>query len=229
MKASRKRLIRPIPSILLLTMLTLPIHVGCHGTETSSVAAPIRMSRDVEQVRAWLCGGFESEMPTTRDAAAVRFEWNACPIWPDRQDGRWLYAERATVGATSRPDARNIHRIRNDAQGGLLVEVFAFLPGESAPAGAWQTPDFFNRVDPALLVPREGCAIHLESDPQGYSGETRGTGCDRSEDGATHRMSRMSLTSDSITLVDRVLDATGKPVSDAPAAPIVLRRIVSTN
>ena len=123
MKASRKRLIRPIPSILLLTMLTLPIHVGCNGTETSSVAAPIRMSRDVEQVRAWLCGGFESEMPTTRDAAAVRFEWNACPIWPDRQDGRWLYAERATVGATSRPDARNIHRIRNDAQGGLLAPI----------------------------------------------------------------------------------------------------------
>ncbi|MAH66035.1 MAG: hypothetical protein CMJ27_06550 [Phycisphaerae bacterium] len=226
---------RPIPSILLcrflmfLTMLTIPSLGGCNGTETSSVAAPIRLSKDVEQVHAWLCGRFETEMPPSRISDALRAEWNACSIWPDREDGRWLYAERTTVGAASRSDDRHIHRIRNDAQGTLLVEVFSFLPGAVPPAGTWRTPEFFDRIDPALLVPREGCAIHLASDPQGYAGATRGTGCDRNADGTTHRMSRMSITSDSITLADRFLDSTGKPVSNTEATPAVFRRITAAD
>lgn len=229
MKASRKRTARPIRSILLLTLLTLPLPAGCNGTETSSVAAPIRMSKGVEQVRSWLCGRFETDMPASGISESLRIGWNACPIWPDREDGRWLYAERTRVGATSRTDERHIHRVRNDAQGALLVEVFSFLPDAMPPAGAWRTPDFFNRIDPALLVPREGCAIHLVAEREGYAGETRGTGCDRSADGTTHRLLRMSITSDSITLADRLVDAAGKPVSDAETAPTMLRRITATN
>jgi hypothetical protein len=159
----------------------------------------------------------------------LRAEWNACSIWPDREDGRWLYAERTTVGAASRSDDRHIHRIRNDAQGTLLVEVFSFLPGAAPPAGTWRTPEFFNRIDPVLLVPREGCAIHLASERQGYTGTTRGTGCDRNADDTTHRLLRMSITSDSITLGDRVLDSAGKPVSNTETAPTVLRRITAAN
>lgn len=229
MMDSRKRTARPIRSILLLALLTLPLPVGCNGTETSSVAAPIRMSKGVEEVRSWLCGRFETDMPASGISETLRIEWNACPIWPDREDGRWLYAERTTVGAASRSDERHIHRARNDAQGGLLLEVFSFLPDATPPEGAWRTPDFFNRVDPALLVPREGCAIHFVTEGEGYAGETRGTGCDRTADGTTHRRLRMSITADSITLADQVLDSAGKPVSDAEVAPTFLRRITATN
>ncbi len=212
----------------MLSILNLPLLGGCNGTETSSVAAPIRMSPDVEQVRNWLCGSFESDMPAERDAGAIRAAWNACPIWPDREDGRWLYAERTAVGASSRSDERCIHRVRNDAQGELLVEVFSFLPGTAPPAGSWRTPDALDRIDPALLVPREGCAIHLATDPSGYAGATRGTGCDPDPAGTTHRMIRMSISADSITLTDRVLDPSGKPGADTTAAPTNFRRITST-
>ena len=207
---------------MFLTMLTIPSLGGCNGTETSSVAAPIRLSKDVEQVHSWLCGRFETEMPASRISDALRAEWNACSIWPDREDGRWLYAERTTVGAASRSDDRHIHRIRNDAQGTLLVEVFSFLPGAAPPTGSWRTPDALDRIDPALLVPREGCAIYLATARQGFAGETRGNGCDA--DGTTHRMMRMSITPDSITLTDRVLDSSGKPVAATPVAPTTFRR-----
>ncbi|MCP4496676.1 MAG: hypothetical protein GY825_07840, partial [Phycisphaeraceae bacterium] len=72
MKASRKRTARPIRSILLLTLLTLPLPAGCNGTETSSVAAPIRMSKGVEQVRSWLCGRFETDMPASGISESLR-------------------------------------------------------------------------------------------------------------------------------------------------------------
>jgi hypothetical protein len=42
-------------------------------------------------------------------------------------------------------------------------------------------------------------------------------------------MSRMSITSDSITLADRVLDSAGKPVSNSEASPAVFRRITAAN
>ena len=215
---------------MFLTMLAIPSLGGCNGTETSSVAAPIRLSKDVEQVHSWLCGRFETDMPASRISDALRTEWNACSIWPDREDGRWLYAERTTIGAASRGcPSQTAQSLRNDAQGTLLVEVFSFLPGAAPAAGAWRTPEFFNRIDPVLLVPREGCAIHLASDRQGYTGTTRGTGCDRNADDTTHRMLRMSITSDSIKIGDRVLDSAGTPVSNTETAPTVFRRITAAN
>ena len=216
-------------AVIATLLLTLPLHVGCNGTETSSVAAPVRFSKGVDQIHSWMCGSFESDMPVGRNSDTLRVGLNACPIWPDREDGRWLYAERTAIGASSRSDDQHIHRIRNDAQGTLLVEVFSFLPGAAPPRGTWRTPEFFNRIDPVLLVPREGCAIHLASERQGYTGTTRGTGCDRNAEDTTHRLLRMSITSDSITLGDRVLDSAGKPVSNTETAPTVLRRITAAN
>ena len=212
----------PTIAVIATLLLTLPLHFGCNGTETSSVAAPVRFSKGVDQIHSWMCGSFESDMPVGRNSDTLRVVLNACPIWPDREDGRWLYAERTAVGASSRSDDQHIHRIRNDAQGTLLVEVFSFLPGAAPPTGSWRTPDALDRIDPALLVPREGCAIYLATARQGFAGETRGNGCDA--DGTTHRMMRMSITPDSITLTDRVLDSSGKPVAATPVAPTTFRR-----
>ena len=198
---------------------------GCNGTETSSVAAPIRFSSGVERLHSWLCGRFDSSAQAKRDTEFRSISLNATAIWLDREDGRWLYLEQAASSSLDQPDRQRIYRIRNDAQGGLISEFFTFGEGELPPPGSWRTPDFFNSIDPAFLGPREGCTVHLvavaAADPSksAFTGGTTGDGCSSTMNGADHATNEVRVDATSITSWDRGFDADGTQVWGAESGP----------
>ena len=205
---------------------------GCNGTETSSFAGPIRFSSGVERLHSWLCGSFDSSAQAARDSAFRSISLNASPIWPDREDGRWLYIEQAASDSLDRPYRQRIYRVRNDAQGGLISEVFAFHDGETPPAGSWRNPEYFNTVDPALLIPREGCTVHLVAtnrDEPAFTGGTIGDGCASTLNGANHATSEVRVEADAIRSWDRGFDASGTQVWGAESGPYEFIRIVTKN
>ncbi|MDC0429199.1 chromophore lyase CpcT/CpeT [Phycisphaerales bacterium] len=205
---------------------------GCNGTETSSVAGPIRFSSGVERLHSWLCGSFDSSAQAARDSAFRSISLNASSIWPDREDGRWLYVEQAASDSLDRPYRQRIYRVRNDAQGGLISEVFAFNDGETPPAGSWRNPEYFNSIDPALLIPREGCAVHLVAtnrDEPAFTGGTIGDGCASTLSGADHATSEVRVEADAIQSWDRGFNASGTQVWGAESGPYEFIRIVTKN
>lgn len=205
---------------------------GCNGTETSSFAGPIRFSSGVERLHSWLCGSFDSSAQAARDSAFHSISLHGVPIWPDREDGRWLYVEEAASDALDRPSRQFAHRVRNDAQGGLISEVFGFPEGEVPPAGSWKDPDYFNSIDPALLIPREGCTVHLVAatgDDPAFTGGTIGDGCASRLNGADHATSEVRVEADAIQSWDRGFDASGTQVWGAESGPYDFIRLVKMN
>ena len=201
---------------------------GCNGTETSSVAGPIRFSSGVERLHSWLCGRFNSSAQAEGDSAFRSISLHGVPIWPDREDGRWLYVEEAVSDALDRPSRQLAHRVRNDAQGGLISEVFGFPEGEIPPAGSWKDPNYFNSIDPALLIPREGCTLYLlavTGSRPAFTGGTTGDGCASALNGADHATSEVRIDATSINTWDRGFDAKGTQVWGGESGPIEFVRL----
>ncbi len=204
-------------------LTTCSVLSGC-GVETSSNTSPPAIPARVDRLAEWLTGSFDSADQAARDSAILDIHLNACAIWPDRVDGRWIYVEQSRGDAVDRPYRQRIYRLRVDDQGRLVSEVFAFSPGTVPDAGSWRDPAALDRVDPTLLTPREGCTVFLESTPDGFDGGTLGRGCESTLSGATYATSEVKIDATSISSWDRGYDNTGQQVWGATEGPYTFKR-----
>lgn len=196
---------------------------GC-GIETSSNAPIPRIPPEVDRLADWLSGSFDSAEQAEMDPEFIDISLHACRIWPDRTDGRWLYVEQAKSDAPGRPYRQRAYRLRVDDLGHLVSEIFAFPEGDMPDAGAWRTPTALDRVDPFLLLPREGCTVHLEFEDGRFTGSTSGVGCQSSISGATHATSEVTVEPERIISWDRGYDESGSQVWGATKGPYLFIR-----
>ena len=214
--------IRPRRLVTLLLATLLPM-AGC-GIETSSNPPIPQIPAEVDRLADWLSGSFDNAEQAGKDAEFIDISLHACRIWPDRTDGRWLYVEQARSDAPDRPDRQRACRLRIDDLGQLISEVFAFPDGDVPDAGAWRTPAMLDRVDPFLLLPREGCTVRLEFKKGAFTGSTSGEGCPSSISGATYATSEVTIEPERIVSWDRGYDESGRQVWGATKGPYVFRR-----
>ena len=118
---------------LLVISLALATLLGGCGVETSSSTRPPRIPEKVDRLADWLSGSFENATQADADPTFARLSLNACRVWPDRTDGRWIYVEEAPEGDLDRPTRQEMRRIRIDDQATLVSEVFAFPAGSTPP------------------------------------------------------------------------------------------------
>ena len=205
---------------LLAGLLSL---AGC-GIETSSMAPIPPIPAEVDRLASWMTGSFDNTIQTTQDPQFLPLSLHACQIWPDRTDGRWIYTEQARLDAPGQPDRQQIHRLRIDGQGQLVSEVFAFRSGEKPAAGAWRNPKNLDRIDPFLLLPQEGCAVHLEFDTGTFSGGTSGTGCENARSGAAYETTEVTIQRDRITSWNRGFNDAGDQMWGSKSGAYVFNR-----
>jgi CpeT protein len=202
--------IRTVVAALGTSVVAL-IHAGC-GVEVDVAAPPATIAPEVDRLANWLTGSFDSSAQAARDAAFLDISLNACRVWPSRTDGRWIYLEQARSDALDRPYRQRMYRVRFDADGRLVSEVFAFAEGMRPAAGSWRDPGSLDTVMPELLLPREGCAVHLRWNGGRFEGGTEGEGCESSLAGASYATSEVVIDATSISSWDRGFDATGTQV-----------------
>lgn len=206
------------------TGLALAIVLGGCGVETSSNTAPPPIPAKVDRLADWLTGSFSSAAQSEGDQRFLNVHLNACRIWPDRVDGRWIYIEQAMGDALDRPYRQRVYCLKVDDQGWLVSEVFAFPAGMTPSAHAWRTPDSLDDVDPALLEPREGCTVYLDEAADAFKGGTRGRGCESALSGASYATSEVTIDATTISSWDRGYDDRGDQVWGATAGPYLFVR-----
>jgi hypothetical protein len=159
-----------------------------------------------------------------RDPAFLDISLNACRVWPSRTDGRWVYLEQARSDTLDRPYRQRMYRVRFDADGRLVSEVFAFPEGMRPAAGSWRDPSSLDQIVPDLLLPREGCAVHLTWSDDRFEGGTEGEGCESSLAGASYATSEVVIDATSISSWDRGFDSAGAQVWGSEAGAYEFRR-----
>ena len=182
-------------------------------------AAP---SRDADQVAEWMMGSYSSSAQAAQDPANFKsVVLHIAPMWLERRDGRWMYVEQAMADSPDKPYRQRVYRIM-DEPGGVESMVFE-LPGDALQyAGAWRDTTRMNQLMPQLLVPREGCSVHLKRASDGeWSGGTGEQTCASSLRGAAYARSQVWLGRDRMRTWDQGFDQSGKQVWGATTGPYI--------
>ncbi|MCC7171253.1 MAG: chromophore lyase CpcT/CpeT [Planctomycetes bacterium] len=181
----------------------------------------------VEELAKWMEGSFDSAAQAARDPHYLDVHLSMTRIFPERDDGPWLYVEQAVASALDRPYRQRVYRLVALEAGRVESQVYT-LPGDPlAYAGGGRDPAKLATLDPESLVAREGCAIELERiDASTWRGSTRGRGCASNLSNASYATSEVVVTSTLLTSWDRGFDAAGKQVWGAVDGPYEFVKVV---
>ena len=173
---------------------------------------------DLDDLASWMTGSFSSEAQSLEDEDFFHIVLHMAPIWPDREDGVWLYVEQAAADTADRPYRQRVYRVRRVGEGLFASTVFSFeQPLERA--GAWRRESPLADLSPADLSERKGCTIYLERrDDAAFEGSTLGRLCTSSLRGATWASSEVVITAEGIVSWDRGWNDSGDQVWGAEKA-----------
>ncbi len=180
---------------------------------------------DLARATAWLEGSFTSAEQASIDDRYFEVTLHHARIWPERDDGTWLYVEQALAANPDAPYRQRIYRVWLRPDGVLESAVYEMREPERF-VGAWRDPGALDTLSPLSLDKREGCAVvFTELRQDRMTGATLGTGCASTLRGASYATSEVTITADTITSWDRGFDDAGEQVWGAEAAPYVFTRI----
>ena len=184
------------------------------------LAPPPPDRRLADELAAWMTGTFSSAEQHARDRDYESIRLVALPIWPERQDGPWLYVEQAAASSLSRPYRQRIYHLVPQRSGTVRSDIY-LLPGEPlAWSGAWRKAAPLADLRPELLTPRDGCSIELHAIAvDRWAGATNGTGCASRRAGASYATAEVVLCPDHLESWDRGFDEYGRQVWGARGGP----------
>jgi hypothetical protein len=203
----------------------LGLFLVLQGCRTPAAAGPAA-GDSVEVLARLLVGSYSSGAQAAADAEFKNIELHMARIWPGRSDGAWLYVEQASAEARGKPYRQRVYRLVGRSAGAVDSEVFE-LPGDPLVfAGAWAAPDRFDALAPEVLVPRQGCTVHLAPGLDGaWSGATEAQTCGSTLRGATYATSEVTLNAAELRSWDRGFDANGTQVWGAVKGPYQFSRV----
>lgn len=182
-------------------------------------------STATERLAACLTGSFSSAAQARGDQNFRDVTLYVAPIWIDRTDGPWLYAEQALTDAQDHPYRQRIYQLATRTGGALEFRVFD-VPDPIAATGAWKDPARLGKLSPADLAPHEACTLILREQPDGlFKGGTEGKGCINTLRGASYATTEITITPKETITWERGYNATDTQVWGSLHGGYVFKRI----
>lgn len=228
--ATRLEVVRPAAEgePTLLGAVTLSSRADAIGLSLPDVTVRLEQSAtgsaDLDRLAGWLRGAFSSAAQAAADEAYFDIRLRMSPIWPDREDGHWLYVEQAVASSLDAPYRQRVYRLREISPGLYESAVWA-LPDPDRMVGAWADPEAFAALAPADLEAREGCEILLRRQGDAFVGSTLGSLCPSGLRGARYATSDVRVRSDGLVSWDRGFAADGSQAWGARDGGYVFDRV----
>ncbi len=180
----------------------------------------------LERVVALMCGSFSSEQQSAEDPDFFDIRLEMARIWPERQDGAWIYVEQAVASALANPYRQRIYRVTVQNDGSVRSDVY-LMPGDPRRfAGAWKDTSRLDDMHPKDLLLRDGCSVVLKADgPDRWVGGTVGNGCPSDRSGAAYATSEVTLTPEGFVTLDRGYAPDGTQVWGSHKGGYIFRRV----
>ncbi len=181
--------------------------------------------QDLSRAAEWLEGSFTSAAQAESDERYFEVNLHHARVWPDRDDGTWLYVEQALAANPDAPYRQRVYRVWLRPDGVIESTVYE-LPEPERFIGAWRDPGSLDSLSPLSLDKRDGCAVVFNDIAKDRMiGATSATGCTSTLRGASYATSEVTLTAGGITSWDRGFNDAGEQVWGAEAGPYEFKRI----
>lgn len=211
------------PAFLVPLVLVLAALGGCQFDRAAPADSP-GASPELERLAEWLTGVFDSSKQAQEQTGYRDIRLAAAPIWPEREDGIWIYVEQATAEDIRHPYRQRIYHLYEPERGQFVSEVYT-LPDPDTAIGSWRNPDMLEEFGPEDLQLRTGCSVYLQRDnPRQFSGATRAQNCASDLNGASYATSEVLVMADGIDSWDRGFNAENEQVWGATEGAYQFRR-----
>lgn len=222
-KPSPRPLFQHFAGGVALTVFML-ISGGCASTQQHEAARPAP-SPQTETLAGWMTGSFTNEAQAAE--APDRFApvtMHIVRIWPERDDGVWMYIEQALANEPQSPYRQRIYRLTPAEQGVYELDTY-LIPDRSRYIGAWRRSDPLADLDHAQVDRLDGCTVVIHADgPESFRGSTIGRDCPSQLSGAHYATSHIRITPERIESWDRGFDARGEQVWGAIDSGYIFKR-----
>ena len=179
---------------------------------------------NLELLKSWMTGTFNSEEQSNTDTNFYNIYLNMAEIWPEREDGLWLYVEQAASWSLDSPYRQRIYRLTANEDETFESAVYTFNNPEKF-IGAWKNNKMFSAITPDSINLKEGCSIILKKVSNKFVGSTDGKNCSSELRGASYATSQVVITENSLTSWDRGFDKDDKQVWGAETGPYIFNKI----
>lgn len=177
---------------------------------TSPTTPPV--TEAVEQLVSLMQGSLSSREQALADSEYFDIRLHMLPIWPDRDDGRWLYVEQAVAVAQAEPYRQRVYRVSAREDGTIESAVYE-LPDPLRFALAWKDPSKLDALRHEDLVRKDGCEVLLrQAEPGRFVGATGEKTCPSDLRGASFATSEVEITEAGVRSWDRGFDQAGAQV-----------------
>lgn len=182
-------------------------------------------STDINALVNMMEGSFSCEEQASNDSDYYDVRLHIKKIWPDNQDGKWLYVEQSVAQYPEKPYRQRICHITQTGNNSFESAVY-FLTNPVRFAGAWSDTDLLNNITTDSLKEKEGCIVYISLiDDSTFSGKTADESCTSEASGAKYMTSEVMIRKNEIISWDRGFDETGRQVWGAEKGGYVFKRI----
>lgn len=208
------------------TLALIPL-VGCasasKGPSPEELAAAARAEAAAE-VASLLTGTFTSTAQSVANPDYLDIHVGAAVIWPERQDGPWIYIEQAA--ANSDPYRQRIYHIVAESPD-VVVSRIHEIPGDGKLIiGAHEDPSVLAGLTPEDLVHKVGCDVRLvRTKASRWSGGTTGEGCLTDWGEASHATSEVTVDAAQLRSWDRGWREDGELAWGPEQGPYIFDRV----
>ncbi|MCC5786663.1 MAG: chromophore lyase CpcT/CpeT [Phycisphaerales bacterium] len=179
-----------------------------------------------EPLAGWMTGSFSNEAQAAE--APDRFakvQMHIVRIWPERNDGVWMYIEQALAAEPQSPYRQRIYRLTPAEESVFELDTFQ-LPERARFVGAWRKDEPLADLDPDRVDRLDGCTVVIHADgADSFRGSTIGRGCSSQLSGASYATSHIRISPSRIESWDRGFNARGEQVWGAVDSGYIFDRV----
>lgn len=197
-----------------------------HDARAPDAARPA--PSDVELAADWLTGEFNSRAQATADRRYFDVHLYAMQVWPEREDGVWMYVQQSRDDDEDRiyeaPYRQRVYHVHAGEDGTVVSTVYR-IAAEERFVDPWTDLSVLDALNDEALQKAEGCDVSLSRDGDRFVGGTIGTRCRLSFGG--HATSSVTLTAEGIQSLDLLYDNAGQIINGLTeeSAPYTFEKI----
>lgn len=179
---------------------------------SEALPGPASGAQTLEDLVTLMSGSFSSAAQAEEDARFYDIRLQMRRVWPEREDGYWLYVEQAAAGSLDKPYRQRFYRVY-EAEPGWFVSAVYEMDEPLQYAGAHADLSLLGELTPEDLSIKAGCELALSEQEDGsFAGETDWETCPSQLRGASFATSEVTITADRLESWDRGWSAEGEQV-----------------
>ncbi len=171
-----------------------------------------------------MSGSFSNEEQAKADPAFFDMRLHIVPVWTERDDGLWFYAEQSMAMDQEHPFMQKVYRLIQSADSTFRIDV-AELTTLGQFVGEWKKEAPLSSVVPESLTVTFGCAVILKNEADSaFDGTTEGKQCESTQRGANYSTLDLRVTESEMIRWDRGFETYGKQIWGSEKGGYIFRR-----